>query len=91
MGSVPIYLGAPNVDDYAPGEHCFINVRDYDSPKHLAEYLQELLENPEAYNAYFDWKRKPYKVGFQQLLRRVRKPLALRFVEAIEHYSSKLK
>ncbi len=91
MGSVPVYLGAPNVDDYAPGEHCFINVRDYESPKILSEYLTYLLHDEDAYNAYFAWKHKPYKVGFQQLLRRVQQPLALRFVDAIEHYLSQQK
>ena len=24
-GSVPVYLGAPNIEEYAPGENCFIN------------------------------------------------------------------
>ena len=31
-GSVPIYLGAPNIDDFAPGDKCFINAADWDSP-----------------------------------------------------------
>lgn len=25
-GSVPVYLGAPNIDEFAPGDHCFIVV-----------------------------------------------------------------
>src|SRR6185503_6597714 len=38
-GSVPIYLGAPNVEEFAPGDHCFINAADFPDPKMLAEYL----------------------------------------------------
>ncbi|MGB1249186.1 MAG: glycosyltransferase family 10 domain-containing protein [Candidatus Promineifilaceae bacterium] len=57
MGSVPIYLGAPNIDEYAPGPHSFINVKDYTSVAELAEYLSYLCEDEAAYNAYFDWKQ----------------------------------
>ena len=28
-GSVPVYLGAPNVADFAPGERCYLDVRDF--------------------------------------------------------------
>ena len=86
MGSLPVYLGAPNVSEYAPGEHCYIDVRDYGSPKELAEYLHYLLLNPEAYNAYFEWKKRPYTDSFRTLLDRVARPVALRLVEALERH-----
>ena len=28
-GAVPIYLGAPNINEFAPGEHCFIHANDF--------------------------------------------------------------
>src|SRR5690606_8175554 len=30
MGSVPVYLGAPNVGEFAPGDGCYLDVRDFD-------------------------------------------------------------
>ncbi len=38
-----------------------INVQDFKSPKHLAEYLLELDKDDKKYNRYFEWKKK-YKV-----------------------------
>ena len=40
-GAVPIYLGAPNINEFAPGEHCFIHANDFKSPKELADYIEE--------------------------------------------------
>jgi hypothetical protein len=68
-GSVPVYLGAPNVDDFAPGDHCFINTADFDSPQALAEYLLALNEDDAAYEAYFAWKQKPLRPRFLKMLK----------------------
>lgn len=38
---VSIYLGAPNINEFAPGEHCFIHANDFKSPKELADYIEE--------------------------------------------------
>lgn len=32
-------------------------MRDFDSPKALAEYLNKLSKDPIAYNSYFKWKK----------------------------------
>jgi hypothetical protein len=61
VGCVPVYLGAPNIDEYAPGDHCFINTADFQSPKDLAEYLLWLDANDDAYQAFFDWKELPLR------------------------------
>lgn len=67
-GSVPVYLGAPNVDYFAPGDHCFINTADFDSPEALAGYLLALDKDDAAYQAYFAWKEKPLRPGFLKML-----------------------
>jgi hypothetical protein len=48
-GSVPVYLGAPNVSDFAPADRCFINVADFSSPAALAAHLNILIQDAEAY------------------------------------------
>lgn len=68
-GTVPIYSGAPNVRDFAPGDHCFIDVNDYKTPQALAEYLHELDRNDEAYEEYFAWKQKPLSSNLLDLFK----------------------
>lgn len=67
-GSVPIYLGAPNIDDFAPGENCFINVADFKGPKALAKYMKMLDADDALYNEYLEWKKKPFLPKFNSLL-----------------------
>jgi len=68
VGSVPIYLGAPNIDDFAPGNRCFINIRDFNSPEALAKYILELDKNDMAYEEYFLWRHKPRRQSFLNLI-----------------------
>jgi hypothetical protein len=69
-GSVPVYLGAPNVDQFTPGEHCFINAADFANGKELAEYLLHLDADDNAYAKYFTWKTGPFRPEFLDLLAR---------------------
>lgn len=52
---VPIVYGSSAYEDVAP-PHSFIDVRDFRSPKHLADYLLVLNQNDSLYNEYFAWK-----------------------------------
>jgi hypothetical protein len=65
-GSVPIYLGAPNISEFAPAERCFINVADFDGPSSLASYLNSLDCDPGAYDAYLSWKARGLSSGFRK-------------------------
>ena len=55
--AVPVYRGAPNIDDYAPGEHSFIQVTEDTTPEMLANLLIYLDGNETAYNEYHAWRR----------------------------------
>ena len=66
-GCVPVYLGAPNIERYAPGDHCYINAADFAGPEALAAYLIALNEDEAAYNAYHAWRRQPPRAGYQRL------------------------
>ena len=66
-GCVPVYRGAPNVEDFVPGDHCYINTADFTSPQHLAEYLLHLDSDDKAYADYFAWKAKPLRAEFLRL------------------------
>lgn len=67
-GSVPIYLGAPNINDFSPSPSAFINVCDYPDPKDLADVIQRYCEDKQMYTTFFDWKKRPINPTFLQLL-----------------------
>jgi hypothetical protein len=69
-GTVPIYRGAANVEEYAPGDHCYIDANRFGSAIDLAVYLRYLAEHPAAYAAYFEWRAKPLRPAFLDLVRR---------------------
>jgi alpha-1,3-fucosyltransferase 10 len=56
-GSVPVYLGAPNVSEFAPSAHSYIDVADFEGPDELAGYLNHLDRHEDEYEAYLEWKR----------------------------------
>ena len=59
-GSVPVVMGTDKVDEFLPGNlrNAVIKVRDFKSPRHLADYLLYLSGNETQYNSFLDWKWK---------------------------------
>ena len=55
--SVPVYFGAPNIEQYQPGPHSFINMRDFASPAALAKHLKYLATHESEYQKYFAWRK----------------------------------
>lgn len=84
VGSVPIYLGAPNIKDFAPGKRCYIDIRDFAEPQSLAHYILQLGADDAAYRQYLDWKEHPYQGAFQDLLALAAKHPFVRLCEGIE-------
>jgi alpha-1,3-fucosyltransferase 10 len=84
VGSVPVYLGAPNIDDFVPGEDAYIDVRAFSRPRDLAEYLLFLAARPEEYNRYLQWKHAPLRDTFIQSVERVMKSPFARLIELCE-------
>ena len=67
-GAVPVYRGAPNVIDYAPGENCYIDANAFATPAQLAGYLRHLDNDDVAYEKYLAWRTQPMREGFLRLL-----------------------
>ena len=61
MGLIPIVLGGGNYEKLLP-PNSFINIANFSSPKHLADYIALLDENEVLYTQYFDW-RKNYTIA----------------------------
>ena len=52
---IPIVYGLFDCKNNLP-ERSFIDVRDFRTPRHLAEYLKMLSNNKTLYDSYFTWK-----------------------------------
>jgi hypothetical protein len=67
-GSVPVYLGAPNIEEFLPGDRCCISVADYPGPRELAEHLRFLDDHDGEYESYLAWKSKPLRPSFLRMV-----------------------
>ena len=57
---IPIVLNGANMSKLAP-PHSYINVQDFTSTQHLAEYLNMINNNDTLFASYF-WWRDHYEV-----------------------------
>ena len=82
-GSIPVYLGAPDIEEFTPGEKCFINVSDFDGPEPLSHFLMDLSRDEARYSEYFEWKKKPFHRRFEEFLRAVHEPMLVRLCRKV--------
>lgn len=68
MGSVPIYLGAPNINIFSPGNNSFIDVRNYASPKDLAVNIRKYCLDKNLYDTLLVWKKQTLKSDLKNLI-----------------------
>jgi hypothetical protein len=68
VGSIPVYLGASNVDELAPGDRCYIDVADFNGPEELARYLRSLSDDPDRLNEYLAWKNTGLSPSFLAMI-----------------------
>lgn len=67
MGAIPIYWGAPNVNDFLPHPNAIIRVSDFESIEGLANYLQFLTTSDTAYQRHMEWRYKALPQSFLDL------------------------
>jgi len=54
VGSVPIYRGAPNVAEFAPAPHSYIDASNFNGPAELAGFLSAMTDA--EYASYHAWR-----------------------------------
>jgi hypothetical protein len=64
-GTLPVYLGAPNIKDHVP-PHSIIVVDDFPSTQELADYLIRLTKDKALYESYHAWRDQPLDPNFRQ-------------------------
>ena len=74
VGSVPVYVGPPNVNLHLPCRQCVIDASRFTTLDELSSLLRFLVANETAYDRYLDWARTPYDPDdypeFEHLVRR---------------------
>lgn len=58
-GCIPIYLGAPNVNEFIPHPSAILNYAALGSVQALVDELEGLALNETAYNTKLEWKQWP--------------------------------
>ncbi|NP_001002903.1 alpha-(1,3)-fucosyltransferase 10 [Xenopus tropicalis] len=56
LGAVPVYFGAPNVENWLPSNKSAIIVGRFSHPKELATYIKKLDKNDKLYMQFIEWK-----------------------------------
>lgn len=67
-GCVPVYLGAPNIADFAPAPNSYIDASAFDAAG-LARHLRETAGSETRYASYFAWKHRPLPASFVELFK----------------------
>lgn len=55
-GAIPVYGGAPNVNDFVPDASSIVNMDDFASPADLAAHLVRVGADEQLYNTYHAWR-----------------------------------
>ena len=60
-GAIPVYLGAPNVEQVLPCDNCIINAANFNSTAHLVTHLQNIVRSTALQRHYHAWRHQEYK------------------------------
>ena len=83
-GSVPIYMGAPDIDRFIPHPSSIIKVSDFNTTKDLAEYLKQVASDPKEYQKFFEWKKNAYTDDFKRVQRLAARTVQCRLAMHLE-------
>ncbi|KAK4284603.1 hypothetical protein QN277_001410 [Acacia crassicarpa] len=67
-GSVPVVVGAPNIQDFAPAPGSILHIREIEDVESVAKTMKHLAENTEAYNQSLRWKYEGPSDSFKALV-----------------------
>ena len=65
--SVPIYLGAQNIDEFSPYKNCYMDVRSFSTPRELAEAIKYYSSSESDWMKFFS-ERNNLTGRFQEKL-----------------------
>lgn len=66
-GSIPIYLGAPNIRDFVPHSGAILHAKDFATPAALGERLHAIDADEGAWLRHHAWRSAPVPRAFEDL------------------------
>ncbi len=81
-GSVPIYRGAPNVAQFAPAPHSYIDAAEFSGPAELASVLRSMTD--EQYMRYHEWRTDGPTAAWRQRFRAFSSSGMVRLISAVK-------
>ncbi|KAJ4917578.1 putative fucosyltransferase-like protein [Raphanus sativus] len=67
-GSVPVVVGAPNIQDFAPASGSILHIKSMEDVEPVAKRMKYLADNPAAYNQTIRWKYEGPSDSFKALV-----------------------
>ncbi|KAL0796935.1 hypothetical protein Bca101_068312 [Brassica carinata] len=67
-GSVPVVVGAPNIEEFAPASDSFLHIKSLEDVEPVAKRMKYLADNPAAYNQTLRWKYEGPSDSFKALV-----------------------
>ncbi|KAK4783950.1 hypothetical protein SAY86_018318 [Trapa natans] len=67
-GSVPVVIGAPNIQEFAPSPGSLLHIKDLSDVAEVSKTMKYLSENPKAYNETLRWKSEGPSDSFKALV-----------------------
>jgi len=69
VGSVPIYMGAPDVFTILPHESSIISISETSVIKNLSLHIHTLMKSSVLYGQYLQWRTSVISLGFRESLK----------------------
>ena len=67
-GSVPLYYGAPNIEDWLPCTNCIVDLRQFSNPREAAEFVENVSRNATRYAEFHKWRSEPVPARFLKII-----------------------
>ncbi|XP_047342282.1 putative fucosyltransferase-like protein [Impatiens glandulifera] len=67
-GSIPVVVGAPNIDEFSPCHGCILHIRQLSDVEPIAKTMNILANDPHAYNQSIRWKWEGPSDSFKALV-----------------------
>ena len=83
-GTIPVYLGAPDIKRMVPHPGAVIDVRDFKTTKDLVDHMKGLVVNDATYLKQFEWKQKEFSDDFKRVWRLATRTVQCRLAMHLE-------
>ncbi|KAK1607480.1 hypothetical protein QYE76_031153 [Lolium multiflorum] len=67
-GAIPVVVGAPNIQEFSPGEGAILHIKELDDVTSVARTMKHIASNPDAFNQSLRWKYDGPSDSFKALI-----------------------